>query len=149
MRSRFALGRGSVGLRLLAACTDQFGAGITELPRCIAAGSLPIGDWVVNDGLEPRTIVYCPRDACAHQAMAALISLEGKRADEMERALADGSGPPRPRVRQALDSRLRATRREPEPKDTAPKSTTSVCAMTRPAARPARRGSAPKTCRVE
>ncbi|TCR60389.1 hypothetical protein EV560_11757 [Bosea sp. BK604] len=128
MRSRFRLAALLVGLCLLAACTNQFGAGITELAADRGWQPLPIADWVVNDGLEPRSIVYCPRESCAHQAMAALISLEGKRADEMERALATDP------ARLAREFAKPSTPPKPEkgktnPKSTAPKapkSTTSV-----------------------
>lgn len=135
MRSRFRLAAMLVGLCLLAACTSQFGAGITELAADRGWQPLPIGDWVVNDGLEPRSIVYCPRETCAHQAMAALISLEGKRADEMERALATDparlarefakpSTPPKPEKGKTKpkDTAPKGT----APKNNAPKSTTSV-----------------------
>ncbi|RDJ20608.1 hypothetical protein DWF00_08190 [Bosea caraganae] len=116
------------GLCLLAACTNQFGAGFAELPADRGWQPLPIGDWVLNDGIEPRTIVYCPREHCAHQAIAALISFDGKRADEMERALASDPArlarefakpttPPKPDKTKAKST---------APKDTAPKSTTSV-----------------------
>lgn len=125
MRSRFRLAAVLIGLCLIAACTSQFGAGITELAADRGWQPLPIGDWVVNDGLEPRSIVYCPRETCAHQAMAALISLEGKRADEMERALA--TDPARLAREFAKPSTPpKADKGKAKPKDTAPKSTTSV-----------------------
>jgi hypothetical protein len=130
MRPRLHLAALLAGLCLLAACTNQFGAGFAELPAERGWQPLPIGDWVVNDGIEPRTIVYCPRDACAHQAMAALISLDGKRADEMERALAtDPARLAREFAKPATQPKAGKAKAKPKgtaPKDTAPKSTTSV-----------------------
>lgn len=125
MRSRLHLATLLAGLCLVAACTSQFGAGITELAADRGWQPLPIGEWVVNDGLDPRSIVYCPRETCAHQAMAALISLEGKRADDMERALA--TDPARLAREFAKPSTPpKAEKGKAKPKDTAPKSTTSV-----------------------
>lgn len=125
VRSRLHLVALLAGLCLLAACTNQFGAGFAELPAERGWQPLPIGDWVVNDGIEPRTIVFCPRASCAHQAMAALISAEGSRADEFERALAADP------ARLAREFAKPATPPKPDktkakPKSSAPKSTTSV-----------------------
>jgi hypothetical protein len=130
MRSRLHLVALLAGLGLLAACTNQFGAGITDLPAQNGWQPLPIGAWVLNDGLEPRTIVYCPREACAHQAMAALISVSGARADELERTLAadparlarDFARPTTPPGR----DKSKAKPKDAAPKNIGPKSTTSV-----------------------
>lgn len=127
LRSRLRLAALLAGLCLLAGCAGQFGAGITELAAERGWQPLPIGDWVVNDGLEPRSIVYCPREACAHQAMAALISLAGQRAEEMERALAaDPARLAREFAKPAKPDSTKAKSKDGAPKDMAPKSTTSV-----------------------
>lgn len=125
MRSRLHFPALLAGLCLLAACTSQFGAGITELAAERGWQPLPIGDWVVNDGIEPRTIVYCPRGSCAHQAMAALISLEGNRANDMERALATDPA----RLAREFAKPMtppKADRAKAKPGNALPKSTTSV-----------------------
>jgi hypothetical protein len=88
MRSRLLLVALAGALCLLAACTSHFGPGLAELAADRGWRPLPIGSWVVNDGLEPRSIVYCPGEPCLRPAMAALIVAEGGKADELERALA-------------------------------------------------------------
>lgn len=88
MRSRLLLGALAGALCLLAACTNHFGPGLAEFAADRGWRPLPIGSWVVNDGLEPRSIVYCPGEPCLRPAMAALIVAEGSKADELERALA-------------------------------------------------------------
>lgn len=122
-RLRFAALLACFGL--LAACTAQFGAGITDLPAQHGWQPLPIGAWVVNDGLEPRTIVYCPRETCVHQGVAALISVSGPRADELERTLrADPARLARDFAKPSEQPKRDQTKAKP--KATAPKSTTSV-----------------------
>ncbi len=113
MRSRFRIGVLLGGLCLLAACTVQFGAGLAELPARDGWQPLPIGAWVVNDGLEPRTMVFCPRDVCAHQGMAALIAIGGARGETLEQALAadparlarEFSKPAKPKARDVAKTR--------------------------------------------
>lgn len=128
MRSRLHFAALPAGLCLLAACTSQFGGGIAELAVERGWQPLPIGDWVVNDGIKPRTIVYCPRESCAHQAMAALISLEGNRANDMERALAtDPARLAREFAKPATPPKAGKAKAEPRnATPTAPKSTTKV-----------------------
>lgn len=88
-RSRFRVLAWLAGAAaLLAACSGHFGPGITELPAARGWQPLPIGSWVLNDGIEARAMAFCPRQACDHQGFAALIALEGPRAQRMERALA-------------------------------------------------------------
>lgn len=89
MRSRFRVMACLAGaISLLAACSNHFGPGITELPAAQGWQPLPIGSWVLNDGIETRAMAFCPREACIHQGFAALVALEGPRAQDMERALA-------------------------------------------------------------
>lgn len=88
LRSRFRVGAVllSVSLLLLA-CSNHFGSGFAELPASRGWQPLPIGSWVLNDGLEAREMVFCPRGACAHQGFAALLTFEGDRGRAMEQAL--------------------------------------------------------------
>jgi hypothetical protein len=90
MRSRFHVAAllAATGL-LLAACSNHFGPGIADLPASEGWQPLPIGSWVLNDGLEARSMVFCPRDACTRQGFAAVIALEGERAKDMEHALSE------------------------------------------------------------
>lgn len=90
MRSRFhvaALVAASV--LLLSGCANEFGAGIAELPASEGWNRLPIGSWVLNDGLEARAMVFCPRESCVEPGFAAVIALEGEQAGDMERALSE------------------------------------------------------------
>jgi hypothetical protein len=90
MRSRFHVAALALaGSLLLGACSNQFGAGIAELPASQGWLPLPIGSWVLNDGLEARSMVFCPRESCARQGFAAVIALEGDQARDMERALSE------------------------------------------------------------
>lgn len=89
MRSRFHVALVLLAGALLAACSQHFGPGITELPASQGWQPLPIGSWVLNDGIEARAMVFCPRDACTQQGFAAVIALEGERARQMEQALSE------------------------------------------------------------
>jgi len=90
MRSRFHVAALIlVGSLLLGACSNQFGAGIAELPASQGWQPLPIGSWVLNDGLEARSMVFCPRESCTRQGFAAVIALEGEQARDMEKALSE------------------------------------------------------------
>ncbi|KRE06214.1 hypothetical protein ASE63_24830 [Bosea sp. Root381] len=70
----------------------QFGLGFAELPASQGWEPLPIGTWVLNDGIEARTMVFCPRDSCLRQGFAALIAFEGRRGRDMEKALSEQPG---------------------------------------------------------
>ena len=88
MRSRFhvmTLIAGSV--LLLSACSSHFGAGIAELPASQGWQPLPIGSWVLNEGLEARSMVFCPRETCAKQGFASVVAFSGSEAQRMEQAL--------------------------------------------------------------
>jgi hypothetical protein len=88
LRSRFHVAPLLAGLSLLlAACAGQFGVGMAELPASQGWQPLPIGAWVLNDGLEARTMVFCPRDACTRQGFAAVVAFSGSEAARMEQAL--------------------------------------------------------------
>ncbi|PTM40500.1 hypothetical protein [Bosea sp. 124] len=88
LRSRFHVAPVLAGLALLlAACAGQFGAGFAELPASQGWQPLPIGSWVLNDGLEARTMVFCPRASCDRQGFAAIVAFEGAQARHMDEAL--------------------------------------------------------------
>ncbi len=88
LRSRFHVASLIAGISLLlAGCTGQFGAGIAELPASQGWQPLPIGSWVLNDGLEARTMVFCPRDACTRQGFASVVVFSGSQAARIEQAL--------------------------------------------------------------
>lgn len=87
-RSRFHVASLLLGCMLvLSACADRFGVGIAELPASQGWTPLPIGSWVLNDGLEARTMVFCPRETCTKQGFASVIAFSGKEAARIEQAL--------------------------------------------------------------
>nr|WP_047580919.1 hypothetical protein [Methylobacterium sp. ZNC0032] len=90
MRSRFHVAALLLaGSLLLGACSHHFGPGIADLPASQGWQPLPIGSWVLNDGLEARSMVFCPRDTCTRQGFAAVIALQGEQARGMEKALSE------------------------------------------------------------
>lgn len=90
MRSRFHVRALLLaGSLLLGACSYHFGPGIADLPASQGWQPLPIGSWVLNDGLEARSMVFCPRDTCTRQGFAAVIALAGQQARDMETALSE------------------------------------------------------------
>lgn len=88
LRSRLRLGALALALVALAGCADHFGPGLVQLAAGRGWEPLPIQSWVVNDGITPKAIVYCPPQDCVRPGVAALLSFEGREAIEMERALA-------------------------------------------------------------
>ncbi len=130
LRSRFRVALLLAGLALLAGCTRYFGFGLTELAAERGWQPLPIAAWVLNEGLEPGGISYCPRESCTRPAMAALLTIAGREAVAMEAAL--GLEPARlarefarPR-RNAGKDQARDKRKARAARPGAPKSTTSV-----------------------
>ncbi|HEV7261338.1 MAG TPA: hypothetical protein VGN82_26400 [Bosea sp. (in: a-proteobacteria)] len=88
LRSRFHVASLLAGLALLVTgCASQFGLGMAELPASQGWEPLPIGTWVLNDGLEARTMVFCPRDACIRQGFASVIAFSGSEAAKIDQAL--------------------------------------------------------------
>ncbi len=87
LRSRFRVMGPLTAALLLSGCAGDFGAGIAELPAAQGWQPLPIGGWVLNEGIEARTMVVCPRDACAQPGFASVIAFSGREADKMEQAL--------------------------------------------------------------
>jgi len=93
MRSRFhVVALLLIGSFLLGACSHHFGPGIADLPASQGWQPLPIGSWVLNEGLEARSMVFCPRESCTRQGFAAVIALEGEQARDMEKALSESPG---------------------------------------------------------
>ena len=89
LRSRFRVCAVLLAMSLLlAACGGRFGTGFAELPAERGWQPLPIGGWVLNDGLDAREMVFCPRGACDRQGFAALLAFDGQRGRDIERALA-------------------------------------------------------------
>jgi hypothetical protein len=88
LRSRFRVGTLICALALLPGCSNHFGPGIAGLAASDGWQPLPIGSWVLNDGLNVEAMSFCPRAACASQGFAALLTLEGREADALERQLA-------------------------------------------------------------
>lgn len=90
MRSRFHVAPLLLVAGLfLSSCSNQYGAPIVDLPASAGWQPLPIGAWVLNDGLEARSMAFCPRDACARQGFAAVVAFEGAEGRRMEQALSE------------------------------------------------------------
>ncbi|SEG82222.1 hypothetical protein SAMN04488115_12015 [Bosea lathyri] len=89
LRSRFHVAALLAGIAFLAGCANHFGFGIAELPAERGWQPLPIESWVLNDGLSAKAMSFCPRATCTRQGFAALITLDGREADAMERTLAE------------------------------------------------------------
>jgi hypothetical protein len=87
LRSRFHVVSLVCVLTLVAGCTGPFGAGFAELPASQGWQPLPIGDWVLNEGIEARTMVFCPRENCPQQGFASVLAFSGREARQMEQAL--------------------------------------------------------------
>lgn len=87
LRSRFHVAGLLAALMLLTGCAGSFGPGLAELPASQGWTPLPIGDWVLNEGIEARTMVFCPREACALPGFAAVLAFSGREAGQMEQAL--------------------------------------------------------------
>lgn len=128
-RSRFHVALTLAGALLIAGCSNHFGFGITELPAERGWQPLPIESWVLNDGLSAKAMSFCPRATCTRQGFAALITLEGREADAMEKTLA--TDPARLARDFAKSTSKKAASKEASKKaktakPTAPKSTTTV-----------------------
>jgi hypothetical protein len=123
LRSRFRVGMLACGLVLLPGCSNHFGPGIAGLASSDGWQPLPVASWVLNDGVSVEAMSFCPRDACARQGFAALLTLEGREADALERQLA---GNPARLVRdftKPAPAPATKTKTKPAPR---PKTTTTV-----------------------
>lgn len=90
MRSRFRIPALLVSCALLlASCAGDFGDSISDLPASAGWQPLPIGAWVLNDGLEAKAMVFCPRETCTRPGFAALVSFQGEQGRRMEQALSE------------------------------------------------------------
>jgi hypothetical protein len=90
MRSRFHVASLLLAAGLfLSSCSNQYGAPITDLPASAGWQPLPIGAWVLNDGLEARSMAFCPHDTCARQGFAAVVAFQGAQGRRMEQALSE------------------------------------------------------------
>jgi hypothetical protein len=134
-RSRFRVFALLVAASLLAGCSNQFGFGITELPAERGWQPLPIGAWVLNDGLAAKAMSFCPRQTCTRQGFAALITFEGREADALERMLA--TDPARlardfakPAAPDKTKTKAAAKAKPANSRPTSPKSTTTVTPYT-------------------
>jgi hypothetical protein len=123
-RSRFHVALILAGALLLAGCNNHYGFGITELPAERGWQPLPIQSWVLNDGLSAKEMSFCPRATCTRQGFAALITLEGREADAMEKTLA--TDPAQLARDFAKPASKEAGKKAKTAKPTAPKSTTTV-----------------------
>jgi hypothetical protein len=88
LRSRLRFGVPALVLLLLAGCADHFGPGLVQLAAGRGWEPLPIQNWVVNDGINPKAMVFCTPQDCQRPGVAALLSFEGREAADMARALA-------------------------------------------------------------
>jgi hypothetical protein len=121
LRSRFRVGLLACGLVLLPGCGNHFGPGVAGLAASDGWQPLPVGSWVLNDGFNVEAMVFCPRAACAQQGFAALLTLEGREAEALERQL--GGDPARLARDFAKRPAPTKTKAKPAPH---PKTTTTV-----------------------
>lgn len=88
MRSRFRIAALALAAGLLlGSCGYDAGRGIADLPASTGWEALPIGSWVLNDGLDARAVVFCPRMTCPKPGVAALLAFAGEAGRGMEQAL--------------------------------------------------------------
>jgi hypothetical protein len=88
LRSRLRFGALALAALLIAGCADHFGPGLVQLAAGRGWEPLPIQNWVVNDGINPKAMVFCTPQDCQRPGVAALLSFEGREAADMARALA-------------------------------------------------------------
>jgi len=116
LRSRLRLGALALCALLIAGCADHFGPGLVQLAAGRGWEPLPIQNWVVNDGINPKAMVYCTPEDCVRPGVAALLSFEGREAADMARTLALNPA----RLAREFSKRPKAKQAEK------PKSTTTV-----------------------
>ena len=88
LRSRLRFGALALGALVIAGCADHFGPGLVQLAAGRGWEPLPIQNWVVNDGINPKAMVFCTPQDCARPGVAALLSFDGREAADMARTLA-------------------------------------------------------------
>jgi hypothetical protein len=80
------------------------GEGVAELPANEGWQRLPLGRWLLDDGIAPAALVICPAQLCTHVGMAAILEAEGPDALKIEADLADDrmlsrrNAPTKPRI---------------------------------------------------
>lgn len=116
LRSRLRFGALALGLLLIAGCADHFGPGLVQLAAGRGWEPLPIRNWVVNDGINPKAMVFCTPQDCARPGVAALLSFDGREAADMAKTLALNPA----RLAREFSKRPKAKQAEK------PKSTTTV-----------------------
>jgi hypothetical protein len=72
---------------LLAACVE-LEEGFDLLPSASGWRALPLRGWVLNEGLGPVVISYCPTPRCTEPSVVATVIAQGEDATRLERALA-------------------------------------------------------------
>lgn len=65
-----------------------YGAAVRELAFVDGWQPLPLGRWLLNDGIQPKALVICPAELCAAMSVVALFEAEGREALALERSLA-------------------------------------------------------------
>lgn len=133
-RSRFHVALACAGLTLLASCSNHWGSGIAELPAERGWMPLPIGSWVLNEGLSAQAMSFCPRERCAQTGFAALIGFDGKEAEAMERALSADTASLAHAFSKPSDEAIAKAKKARKPLGP-PKSTTTVSRFTESGAR--------------
>jgi hypothetical protein len=124
-RSRFHVALALAGLMLLAGCSNHWGFGIAELPAERGWMPLPIGSWVLNEGLSADAMSFCPRERCAQPGFAALLGFDGNEAVAMERALSADTASLANAFSKPSEDALARARKAKKPLGP-PKSTTTV-----------------------
>ena len=79
----------AVALALGVQGCGAYGAGVRELAFADGWLPLPLGRWLLNDGIQPKALVICPRERCAAMSVVAMFEAEGRMALALERSLAD------------------------------------------------------------
>ena len=67
------------------------GSGFRELAWASGWQPLPIGRWLLNEGIQPKTLVICPAELCTHMSVVALFEASGRDAASLERSLGNNA----------------------------------------------------------
>ena len=63
---------------LLAACVNHYQPSFLPLPVSEGWVQLPTARWLTDPGIEPGTVMFCPREPCGQQVLVARMDLTGK-----------------------------------------------------------------------
>jgi hypothetical protein len=88
----------AAGLPLLLEGCAGYDAGFAALPASAGWQRLPLKGWLMNAGLGPARIAYCPPSSCAHPAVVATLAARGAEAARLLRSLASPAALLRPRA---------------------------------------------------